>query len=169
MLRRFECPNCCEHGWVISEGVTNHPRCLRCGHRVEFKPAAFEAAARESSTFDDAVVSWLSDAPLAPLPASAAVASCRSCGFEGLMQYDSAKGDTICPACLAVYWRRPNRRHPVIDCPNCRRPIEVHESDRGKTIVCAGCNYFLGCVLRAEKRRFGALPFLNALLGGAKS
>ena len=44
----------------------------------------------------------------------------------------------------------------------------MHESDRGKTIVCPDCNYFLGCVLLPEKRRFNALPFLNALLGAAK-
>ena len=54
------------------------------------------------------------------------------------------------------------------DCPNCQHPIELHESDRCKTVVCPECNYFLGCVLRPEKRRFNALPFLNALLGSAK-
>ena len=85
------------------------------------------------------------------------------------MQYDSERGDTICPACLAIYRTRPESvRRRLMDCPNCQKPIELHESDRGKTIVCSECNYFLGCVLLPEKRRFVALPFLNALLGGAK-
>jgi len=57
---------------------------------------------------------------------------------------------------------RPDRGQHAVDCPNCRQPIEVHEKDRGKTIVCPQCNYFLGCVLRSEKRRYGARRFLSS-------
>ena len=69
-------------------------------------------------------------------PKTDGVATCISCGFEGLMQYDSDRGDTICPACLTVSRSRPERGQQIVDCPNCRQPIEVHEKDRGKTIVC---------------------------------
>jgi DNA-directed RNA polymerase subunit RPC12/RpoP len=168
MVRRFQCSNCGEHGWILSDEPTVAPRCLRCSHRLEVEPAGVDGNSRGSVTVDDTVVSWLSQPSLVPSPRSDAVASCVSCGFEGLMQYDSQRGDTICPACLAVYRSRPERGRQLLDCPNCQRPIEIHESDRGKTIVCPECNYFLGCVLRQEKRRLGALPFLNVLLGAAK-
>jgi hypothetical protein len=71
-------------------------------------------------------------------------------------------------ACFAVSWtgRRPVQQ--FVNCPNCERKIEVYESDRGKTIICSDCQYFLGCVLLPEKRRFEALPFLNTLLGPEK-
>jgi len=168
MLGRFQCPNCGERGWVFSDPPTLVSLCLRCGHPVEVEPAVLERPARERPAIDDAIVSWLSEAPRPRTVKNDGIASCVSCGFEGLMQYDSDRGDTICPACLTVYRMRPDRGQQVIDCPNCRRPIGVFESDRGKTIVCPNCNYFLGCVLRAEKRRFGAFPFLNAMLGMAR-
>jgi hypothetical protein len=171
MVRRFRCRHCGEHGWIYCEEFTNVPRCLNCGQVVvvEIEGKAAPRPAQKSQQLDDAVISWLSEPPRAQEPTRAAVASCRACGFEGLMRYDSAKRDMICPACRAVYRRRPDRRQPVIDCPNCRQPIEVHETDRGKTIVCPHCNYFVGCVLSPPKRRFGSLPFLNALWGGGKS
>jgi ssDNA-binding Zn-finger/Zn-ribbon topoisomerase 1 len=67
-----------------------------------------------------------------------------------------------------VYWTRPRPVEQLLDCPNCTGTIKLYESDRGKTIVCSDCHYFLGCVLLPEKRRFEALPFLNTLLGPAK-
>jgi hypothetical protein len=138
MVCRFQCPNCGEHGWILSDEPTVAPRCLRCSHRVEVEPPAVEVTPRESR------------------------------GFEGLMPCASPKGDTYCPTCLAIYRTAPIPVQQLEDCPNCQKPIEVYECDRGKTIVCPECNYFLGCVLRPERRRFGALPFLNALLGSAK-
>jgi hypothetical protein len=168
MVRRFQCPNCGEHGWILAEEPTVAPRCLRCSHRLEVEPAPFETIPHERSVIDDTVVSWLSQPPLVPLPRIDAVASCVSCGFEGVMQYDSRGGDPMCPACLAIYRPRPLSFQQFINCPNCQQPIEVLECDRGRTVVCPECNYFLGCVLLPEKRRFNALPFLNVLLGAAK-
>jgi uncharacterized paraquat-inducible protein A len=168
MVRRFQCPNCGEHGWIVSDEPTVAPRCLRCSHRLEVELAEIEWPLREESNMEDAVVSWVSEPPDMPMAQAVEVASCVYCGFEGLMQYESPQGDTICPACLAVYRTKPEPPRQLIDCPNCQAPIELHERDRGKTIVCPGCNYFLGCVLLPEKRRFVALPFLNALLGSEK-
>jgi hypothetical protein len=168
MASRFQCPNCGDHGWILSDELTVAARCLRCSHRLEVEPMMFEGPLREESTIDQAVVSWVSEPSHVPMAQAVEVASCVYCGFEGLMQYDSPKGDMICPACLAVYRTKPEPPRQLIDCPNCQAPIELHESDRGKTIVCTGCNYFLGCVLLPEKRRFVALPFLNTLLGSTK-
>jgi hypothetical protein len=168
MMRRFQCLNCGEHGWILSDELTVAILCLRCGNRLELESAEIEWSPREESAIEEAVASWVSQPPHAPAAQPVAVESCVYCGFEGLMDYDSRRGDTICPACLAVYRTKAESPRQLIDCPNCQAPIEVHDSDRGKTIVCPGCNYFLGCVLLPEKRRFVALPFLNALLGSAK-
>ena len=167
MVRAFHCANCGDHGWVLSDEPTV-AFCLRCGHRLEYESAGPEWSPFDGPAIDDAVAFWMSQPPIEPVPETHAVASCASCGWEGLMPYDSARGDTICPACLAVYRTRPEPAQQLINCPNCQEPIQMHENDRGKTIVCPACNYFLGCVLLPEKRRFNALPFLNVLLGTAK-
>jgi hypothetical protein len=178
---RFRCPKCAECGWMVADEPVLAPQCLRCGHRVEFEPLAKSGFPDTGSAVDDIVVSWLSQPQFQPSPdrspESDATARCASCGWDGLMPIESPRGDTICPACLAVYRTKPVSVHqlpvPVlrqlIDCPNCARSIEVYESDRGKTIVCSECNYFLGCVLLPERRRFNALPFLNSLLRPAKN
>jgi DNA-directed RNA polymerase subunit RPC12/RpoP len=168
MVRRLRCPNCGEHGFILSDEPTVAALCLRCSHRLEIEPDAFEVCPRDSSAIEDAVVSWLSQPPNQSERKIDDVSRCASCGFEGLMQCFSPRGDTFCPTCMAIYRARPEPVKQLIDCPNCSRPIEVHERERGKTIVCPDCNYFLGCVLPPEKRRFAALPFLNALLGAAK-
>ena len=169
MTQRFRCPNCAEYGWMLSDEPTRVPFCLNCGHRVEIQPLEAESSPREDLAIDEAVVSWLADAAPACPPKTDTIASCVSCGWHALMPYDSSRGDAICPACLAVYRTKPVPVQQLIDCPNCTRSIEVYESDRGKTIVCSGCNYFVGCVLLPERRRFNSLPFLNSLLGPAKN
>ena len=35
MVRRFQCPNCGEHGWILSELPTVAALCLRCSHRTQ--------------------------------------------------------------------------------------------------------------------------------------
>jgi hypothetical protein len=173
MMRRFRCPKCAECGWMVADEPVLAPQCLKCGHRVEFEPLANSGSPHTGSAVDDIVVSWLSQPQSQPSPArspeSDATARCASCGWDGLMPFESPRGDTICPSCLAVYRTKPVPVHQLVECPNCTRPIEVYESDRGKTIVCSECNYFLGCVLLPERRRFIALPFLNTLLGPAKN
>jgi hypothetical protein len=168
MMCRFQCPICGERGWILSDEASVAPRCLRCRHRVEVEPAVLDATPCDSSAIDDSVVSWLGQDPPAPKHDGDAITTCVSCGFAGLMPCVSPRGDTFCPTCLAIYRARPEPVRQRINCPNCQAPIEVHEYDRGKTIVCLECNYFLGCVLRPEKRRFNSLPFLNSLLGAAK-
>ena len=168
MVRRLQCPNCGDHGWLISDELTVVPVCLRCGHRLDVQRAESRLPLRETPTIDDDVVFWMSQLAATTASSSEPLAKCSECGFEGLTPCDSPKGDTICPACFAVSWIGPRPVQQRVECPNCQATIEVHESDRGKTIVCPGCHYFLGCVLLPEKRRFESLPFLNTLLGPDK-
>jgi hypothetical protein len=41
-----------------------------------------------------------------------------------------------------------------VDCPGCGKAVEYSDKDRGKTILCPGCNYFLGCLIPAEKHTY---------------
>jgi hypothetical protein len=167
MLGRFKCPSCGEHGGILAEDGSGVPRCPRCGQRLLIEPLAAEEPPIESRAIDDAVVSWVSQVSKAHPVKRDEVATCNSCGFEGLMEYDSDRGDKICPACLSVFRSKPALSRHALECPNCHEPIEVYERDRGKTIVCAACNYFVGCVLRSEKRRFGTFQFLNSVFDAA--
>jgi hypothetical protein len=163
MLGRFRCPNCGEHGGILAEEGSGIPRCPRCAHSLLIEPLIGDRPETANRDIDDAVVSWVSQPAPAPASKTDRVAACRACGFEGVMQYESDRADTICPACLSVFRSRPERSGQVVPCPNCAQPIELGEKDRGKTIVCAACNYFLGCVLPFEKRRFGTFQFLNSM------
>jgi hypothetical protein len=110
--------------------------------------------AAHDRAIDEQVLSWLSQpSGSAPLSAGGDL-TCRSCGYEGLMQYDSVQGDTMCPACMAVYTTRPTGDRRVIDCPGCGQAVPYGERDRGKTILCPACKYFLGCLIPAEKHRY---------------
>jgi hypothetical protein len=168
MVRRLQCPNCGDRGWLMSDESIVVPACLRCGHRLDVERAESRLPSRDTPTIDDDVVFWMSQMGAAKAPSSEPVAICSECGFEGLTPFDSPRGDTMCTACFAVSWTGPRPVQQLVNCPNCERKIEVYESDRGKTIICSDCQYFLGCVLLPEKRRFEALPFLNTLLGPEK-
>jgi hypothetical protein len=173
MVCRLRCPSCGDQGWIFTEDPPTVTRCLRCSHPLEIQPSANPASLRETTAIDDMVVSWLSRSPAASQPESDADAPCRSCGLRGLVPFNSPRGDMVCPTCLTIDRRAtaPIQQlvQQLVECPNCTCPIKVYESDRGKTIVCSECNYFLGCVLLPERRRFNALPFLNSLLGPAKN
>jgi ribosomal protein S27E len=173
MVCRLRCPSCGDQGWILTEGPPTVTRCLSCGHPLEIRPIANPTSPRATTAIDDLIVAWLSRSPAAPLPESEADARCPSCGLRGLVPFNSPRGDVVCPTCLTIVRRAtaPIQQpvQQIVECPNCTRPIEVYESDRGKTIVCSECNYFLGCVLLQERRRFVALPFLNTLFGPAKN
>jgi predicted amidophosphoribosyltransferase len=162
MLRRVTCPACGKRGSVLADDDQSIPPCPICGQPFEAQPSGFEESTGLEPSIEE-IVSWVSQA--GSLAELATLRACVSCGSERLMLYQSERGDLICAACLAVCWSQPHPVHEIALCPNCGQSIDLYESDRGKTIVCPDCNYFLGCMLRPEKRRFGALPFLNALLG----
>src|SRR5579864_3642050 len=100
--------------------------------------------------FDDHVISWISagPAPSEPEPAEEEFA-CRSCGYTGGMSFDVAKARRRCPACLAYL---PAAEQEV-ECPNCGRAIAITEAERGRTILCANCKCFVGCVKKNESIR----------------
>jgi hypothetical protein len=70
------------------------------------------------------------------------------------MEFDSARGDRICPACLAVYRTETTDAYQSVACPGCGTSFEISERDRGKTIICPACKYFLGCVIPGEKHTY---------------
>jgi hypothetical protein len=166
MLAGFRCPNCGAQGGILAEERSDIPRCPRCRTRLLLEPLREFGTTVVNRTIDDDVVLWVSQPTSGTIPKTDGLATCAACGFEGLMQYDSDRGDTICPACLTVTCARPERAKQVVNCPNCCEPIALHERDRGKTIVCKACNYFLGCVLRSEPRRTTTHRFLHAMFGG---
>jgi len=75
--------------------------------------------------------------------------SCPACGETGSILAGDDAEIPPCPRCgqpFAIEWSS------ALACPHCGRAIEIGEKDRGKTIVCPGCKYFLGCLLPTEKR-----------------
>jgi hypothetical protein len=154
MLLHVTCSSCGEAGSILVEHEEDIPRCPQCGHSLGVETRATKKSQALAAGIDDDIVSWLAAAPLAPERESVPVATCMSCGYEGLMEFDSDRGDTICPACLAVTRTAPrdNRRH--VDCPGCGRSVDFSEKDQGKTIICPSCKYFLGCLIPAEKHSY---------------
>jgi DNA-directed RNA polymerase subunit RPC12/RpoP len=63
-------------------------------------------------------------------------------------------GAVACPTCgeLDRPPRRRGRSRTV--CLDCGLIFELSSRDRGRTILCPGCNYFLGCLLPIERERF---------------
>src|SRR4051794_9013533 len=102
---------------------------------------------------DDLVASWVSGRG-EPVTVGED-RSCPGCGYAG---EPGTQGDlTICPACLLALpgagdpTTRPLRR--VVHCPGCDLAIGITDADRDRTVVCARCRYFLGCVLKGGRRR----------------
>jgi hypothetical protein len=163
MITPFLCPACGEHGWIISDEPTL-ACCLRCGRQLDTGPDRPRSDSKTAAPDEDVVVSWLLETAPPPEAEGCAGAKCVACGCDDLMPCDSPRGDTICMCCLEVFRTRPLAVKRLVECPNCAREIKILEADRGKTIICADCHYFLGCMLEPEKRQFRALPFLNTLV-----
>jgi hypothetical protein len=94
---------------------------------------------------DDLIVSWLAPAAV-PVERSEATAArgCPGCGYAG--ELDQVGGCLVCPACAAEIPTAPGGR--IVHCPECAWAIGVSPEDRGKTIICPRCQYFLGDVSR---------------------
>jgi uncharacterized protein YbaR (Trm112 family) len=143
---------------IIDDGA-EIPACPRCGHRLEIdrlpEPEALPEclAPGNASTIDGFVLSWLMRPTDLPARASRPDSECPACGYAGLMSLDSDQGDLICPACLQAHRTKQAPVRTERPCPHCGRAIELREKDRGKTIVCPDCKYFLGCLLLPEKHK----------------
>jgi hypothetical protein len=154
MRLQINCSACGLVGTVLVEEEPEIPRCPRCGGPLAVESVPTETSAAHRGAIDDEIVSWLSRSAPASERSTDVDLACSSCGFAGLMPFDSARGDTICPACLAVYRTKPISDHRAVTCPACGLSVEVSDRDRGKTILCPDCRYFLGCVIPAEKHAY---------------
>jgi hypothetical protein len=163
MVTSFECPACGERGWIIGDQPMA-ACCLRCGQQLDVGPERPQNHPKKAALDEDVVLSWIMEKPPPAETEKNVRPKCVSCGTDNLMLCDSPRGDTICLTCLEVFRTRPLPVLRTADCPNCAREILIYEVDRGKTIICAGCHYFLGCMLEPEKRQFRSLPFLNTLV-----
>ncbi len=154
MLLYVICEACGIAGNVLVADEANLPRCPRCEGRLSVGAKGGAGRGHEERGFDEEIVAWVSQPSelAASHPDSDVV--CRSCGWAGVMPFDSDRGDSICPACLAVYWMKPPPGHHSVACPGCGQPVEYSDLDRGKTILCGACNYFLGCLVAPEKHAY---------------
>jgi ssDNA-binding Zn-finger/Zn-ribbon topoisomerase 1 len=150
------CTTCGEVVRILTEDPGVIPRCPCCGRRFAVIASSDGEPAIESPRIDDNIVSWLSETPASSERNSAGDATCQSCGYAGMIG-----GDSVCPVCLEVNPTRLPARPPTVDCPNCGQAIALSDADRGKTTICPGCKYFLGCVVPPPKR-------LHRKLGGGR-
>jgi uncharacterized protein YbaR (Trm112 family) len=151
---QVSCPCCRETGRILAEDLGSLPRCPACGHELTIESASEQERPGRGRAIDDEIQSWLSEPGGSPAAASSGAATCLSCGYAGLMEFDSARGDLICPACLAVYRTRTTGQSRTVACPGCETSLEISDRDRGRTIICPACKYFLGCVIPAEKHAY---------------
>jgi hypothetical protein len=154
MFTLVTCPCCRWTARVLAGDLGSLPRCPVCGQELTIAVSSAEEGPVRRGAIEDEIPSWLSEPGGSPAAASSGEATCLSCGYEGLMELDSARGDRICPACLAVYRTRTSDPPRTAECPGCGASLEISDRDRGKTIICPGCKYFLGCVLPAEKHTY---------------
>jgi uncharacterized paraquat-inducible protein A len=152
MLLCLTCTSCGEDVRILIEDPDSIPPCPGCGQRFTVISIADDDPIDEAPRIDDIIVSWLSQPPDSSDEDSAGDAICQWCGYAGMI-----RGDAVCPACQAVNRAQTPPPPPTVDCPNCGQAIDLLENDRGKTTICPGCKYFLGCVLPATKHAYRTL------------
>jgi uncharacterized paraquat-inducible protein A len=146
MQLQLTCTSCGEVVDLLTENPGNIPQCPRCGHRFAVNSSSDGEPIAESPRIDDIIVSWLFQSPESSERNSTGDATCQWCGYAGMI-----RGDAVCPVCLEVNPDQTPPGPPTVNCPNCGQAIELLANDRGKTTICPGCKYFLGCVLPATK------------------
>ncbi len=154
MLVPFICNDCGEAGSVLLEQEADIPRCPRCAGELSIERTGDEEPVFLHGDLDDDVVSWVSQPSESPEVRSGGEIVCSACGYAGVMSYDSDQGDAICPACMTVFRKKRPPGYVTIDCPSCGQIVEYSDIDRGKTIICPGCKYFLGCLVPPEKHAY---------------
>jgi hypothetical protein len=156
MLLYVTCEACGVAGSILVADEANLPGCPRCDGRLSVRARGGAERSTRVRGFDEEIVAWVSE-PYAAAPVYPdQEVVCRACGWAGVMPFDSDRGDSICPACLAVYWLKPPPGHRSVACPGCGQPVEFSDLDRGRTILCPACNYFLGCLVPPEKHPYRA-------------
>ena len=156
MLVHVVCMACGEYGSIFGRRRSGDdpPACPRCGRAARGRAPATSRQRSSMRPIDENIVSWVSQPREWPDHRPDVDDTCPGCGLMGVMSCDSARGDTICPACMKIYWRERPRGYGTIACPGCGQIVEYSDIDRGKTIICPGCKYFLGCLVPPEKHAY---------------
>jgi hypothetical protein len=154
MLVDVVCEACGEACCALIEDEADLPGCPRCGGRLSVEAGLSEARDCYERGSDDEIVSWVSQPSEAATSLSDRKAVCPSCGLSGVMWLDTDRSGSICPACLMVYRTDPPASLRSVACPGCGEPVEYSDLDRGRTIICGECKYFLGCLVPPEKHPY---------------
>jgi hypothetical protein len=147
------CVPCGINGVLLADESPDIPRCLRCGRPFQVAEIRASRSRNEGRPTDDLIATWLSEGPVRPARAQACDFSCRYCGYAGPTPHKNGFGVIACPVCGE--WDRPRRKlgRSRTVCPDCGLIFELSAHDQGKTVICPGCNYFLGCLIPVEKAR----------------
>jgi hypothetical protein len=155
MRFRTWCPTCGETGVALSDSAESVPRCPACGHRFVLSALSGDEPILRGRDGDQLILSWLAEPLESAAAPSAATAACSACGYEGPMECDAAREHCVCPACFTPQTLgHGSIPTDSVECPSCRQSIELSVLDRGTTVICPRCKYFLGCLQPREKRTY---------------
>ncbi len=155
MLIHVICHACGEHGTLLADESGELPHCPACGQ--PFAVVSLDADVLRAAS-DDEILTWVAQSEETRDRDSAGDPLCQSCGYTGPMEVDRVGLRMFCPACLSVYERRVAILVGHSICPHCGGSVALYEHDRGRSVLCSHCKYFLGCLLpveRPEYRLFG--------------
>jgi hypothetical protein len=156
-MLRVWCISCGVDGILLADDSRDIPRCLQCGRPFQVQEAAPEKRQRQepicAKPTEDLIATWLIEGPPLPAKPKSFDFVCHCCGHAGPKPRRDRFGALACPACGELD-RPPRRRgRSQTVCLNCGLLFELSARDRGRTILCPGCNYFLGCLLPVERQR----------------
>src|ERR1700722_17024742 len=114
MLFQFDCTDCGAYGSISVEPEPVILRCPRCAGVLSVERTGDESRTILHESIDDDIVSWVSQPREWPDDRPDVDDICPACGLNSVMSCDSARGDTICPACMTVYWRKLPRGYGTI-------------------------------------------------------
>ncbi len=154
MLVPFICTDCGQSGSASVESEADIPPCLHCGRKLAVDRGSDEELAIVRAQLADEIVSWVTQPLETPEADSGSEMICPDCGYAGAMPFDPDHEGVICPACMAVHRRKRPPGYRIVECPGCGGTVEYSDLDRGKTIICVTCKYFLGCLVPPEKHGY---------------
>jgi hypothetical protein len=144
------CSTCRRLVRILTEDLGELPRCLECGGQLLFDSSKDCDSSGTTTALDEAILSWIDETTIDSEKPSEGDGTCQHCGYAGMI-----RGDNVCPVCREVNPLQTPPGPPTVDCPNCGEAIVLLHYERGKTIVCPGCKYFLGCVILPTERAGG--------------
>jgi hypothetical protein len=154
-MLHVRCITCGVDGILLADESSDIPRCLQCGRPFQVQATPPDESHEQGcvKATEDLIATWLGEGPPLPTKPKKFDFVCRCCGHVGSKPRKDRFGAVACPACGELD-RPPRRRgRSQTVCLNCGLIFELSARDRGRTILCPGCNYFLGCLLPIERQR----------------